>query len=146
MARRNAGGAMERDQMSRLVIGLGFRDQATSSAISEVLTSAIAQAAMPHAATMLAVVEDKANHPGLLAAVRASHHQLKIVTTDAMRQADARIATRSERVIRQRGVGSVCEATALAAAGISARLVVPRIVSADRTATAAVAVTEDSAS
>jgi cobalt-precorrin 5A hydrolase len=63
-----------------------------------------------------------------------------------MRQADARIATRSERVIRQRGVGSVCEATALAAAGTSARLVVPRMVSADRTATAAVAITEDTAS
>jgi cobalt-precorrin 5A hydrolase len=62
-----------------------------------------------------------------------------------MRHADLRIATRSERVIRQRGVGSVCEATALAAAGPNARLVVTRIVSADHTATAAAAVIEDSA-
>jgi cobalt-precorrin 5A hydrolase len=62
-----------------------------------------------------------------------------------MRQADARITTRSERVIKQRGVGSVCEATALAAAGPAARLVVMRLVSADHTATAAAALTEDAA-
>ena len=55
---------------------------------------------------------------------------------DAMRQADPRIATRSERVIRQRGVGSVCEATALGGRRAGARLVVTRIVSADRYATA----------
>jgi cobalt-precorrin 5A hydrolase len=133
---------MERDQMSRLVIGLGFREQATAQSIGEVLSRAVAQAAMPDAATLLAVVEDKAAHPGLLAAVRASQFGVETVTTDAMRQADARIATRSERVLRQRGIGSVCEATALAAAGVSSRLVVTRLVSTDRTATAAAAITE----
>jgi cobalt-precorrin 5A hydrolase len=145
MARRDAGGAVERDQMSRLVIGLGFRDRASAQSIGEVLANAVAKAAMSDAATVLAVVEDKAAHPSLLAAVRASHYQLKAVTAEAMRQADACIATRSERVIRRRGVGSVCEATALAAAGTSARLVVTRLVSADHTATAAAALTEDTA-
>jgi cobalt-precorrin 5A hydrolase len=128
--------------MSRLVIGLGFRDQATAQSIGEVLSRAVAQAAMPDAATVLAVVADKAAHRGLLAAVRAARLAVETVTADAMRKADARIATRSERVLRQRGVGSVCEATALAAAGVSARLVVTRIVSTDRTATAAAALTE----
>jgi cobalt-precorrin 5A hydrolase len=131
--------------MSRLVIGLGFRDQATTRSIGEVLADAVAKAAMPGVATMLAVVEDKAVHPGLLAAVQAWRYPIKTVTTDAMREADARTTTRSERVIRQRGVGSVCEATALAAAGAHARLVVTRLVSADRTATAAAAMTEDAA-
>jgi cobalt-precorrin 5A hydrolase len=133
---------MERYKMSRLVIGLGFREQATAQSIGEVLSRVVAQAAMPDAARILAVVEDKAAHPALLAAVRAVQFPVETVTVDAMRQADARIATRSERVVRQRGVGSVCEATALAAAGASARLVVPRMVSADRTATAAAALTE----
>ena len=128
--------------MSRLVIGLGFREQATAQSIGEVLSRAVAQAAMPDAATLLAVVEDKAAHPGLLAAVQASQFPVETVTADAMREADARITTRSERVMRQRGVGSVCEATALAAAGVSARLVVTRLVSTDRTATAAAAITE----
>ena len=131
--------------MSRLVIGLGFRGQATAQSIGEVLANAVAKAAMPDAATLLAVVEDKAAHPSLLAAVRASHYPIKTVNADAMREADARTATRSERVIRQRGVGSVCEAAALAAAGVSARLVVTRLVSADRTATAAAAIAEDAA-
>jgi cobalt-precorrin 5A hydrolase len=133
---------MERHKMSRLVIGLGFREQATAQSIGEVLSRVVAQAAMPDAAKILAVVEDKAEHPALLAAVRAVQFPVETVTVDAMRQADVRIATRSERVVRQRGVGSVCEATALAAAGASARLVVPRMVSTDRTATAAAALTE----
>jgi len=132
--------------MNRLLIGLGFREQATAQSIGEVLARVVEQAAMPDAAKILAVVDDKATHPGLLAAVQASRFPVETVTVDAMRQADSRIATRSERVIRQRGVGSVCEATALAAAGLSARLVVPRMVSTDRTATAAAAVTEGAAS
>jgi cobalt-precorrin 5A hydrolase len=131
--------------MKRLVIGLGFRDQATAQSISDVMANAVAKATMPDVATVLAVVEDKAAHPSLLAAVQASRYPIETVAADAMRRADARIATRSERVIRQRGVGSVCEATALAAAGVSARLVVTRLVSADRTATAAAALTEETA-
>jgi cobalt-precorrin 5A hydrolase len=145
MARRDAGGAMERDQMSRLVIGLGFCDQATAQSIGEVVACAVRQAAMPDTATVLAVVEDKAAHPSLFAAVQASKYPIETVTADAMRRADARITTRSERVIRQRGVGSACEATALAVAGASARLVVTRLVSVDRTATAAAAMMEETA-
>jgi cobalt-precorrin 5A hydrolase len=129
--------------MKRLVIGLGFRDQTPAQSIGEALANAVAKAAMPNVATVLAVVEDKANQPSLLAAVQGSQYPVETVTIEAMREADARITTRSERVIRQRGVGSVCEATALAAAGISARLVVTRLVSADRSATAAAAVTEE---
>jgi len=129
--------------MSRLVIGLGFRDQATAQSIGEVLAEVIAQAAMPDIASVLAVVEDKAVHPGLLAAAQAAHLSIKSVAPEILRAADAGVATRSERVLRQRGVGSVCEAAALAVAGSDARLVVTRQVSADRNATAAVALSED---
>ena len=45
LARGDAGRAMERDQMSRLVIGLGFREQATAQSIGEVLSRAVEQAA-----------------------------------------------------------------------------------------------------
>jgi cobalt-precorrin 5A hydrolase len=134
---------MERDQMSRLVIGLGFRDQATAQSISNVLADVIAKAAMPDIASILAVLEDKATHPGLIVAAQATNLPIKTVATEALRAADARVTTHSERVFRQRGVGSVCEAAALAVAGIDARLVVTRQVSADRNATAAVALSED---
>jgi cobalt-precorrin 5A hydrolase len=136
---------MERNQMSRLVIGLGFRDQASAQSIGEVVTKIAAHAAMPGVARVLAVLEDKAAHPSLVAAARAAHLPIETVAADAMRQADARVATRSERVEKHRGVGSVCEATALAAAGEGARLVVTRMVSADRHATAAAALMEDPA-
>jgi cobalt-precorrin 5A hydrolase len=133
---------MERDQMSRLVIGLGFRDQATAQSIGEVLADVAARAAHPGLATVLAVVEDKATHPSLLAAVQATPDPIETVTAEALRAVDSRVTTRSERVFKQRGVGSVCEAAALAAAGAGARLVVTRQVSTDRTATAAAAITK----
>jgi cobalt-precorrin 5A hydrolase len=133
---------MERDQMSRLVIGLGFRDQATALSIGEVLADVAARAAYPGVATVLAVVEDKATHPGLLAAVNATPFPIETVTAEALRAVDSRVTTRSERVFEQRGVGSVCEAAALAAAGAGARLVVTRHVSTDRNATAAAAITK----
>jgi len=129
--------------MNRLVIGLGFRDQATAQSIGDVLADVATKAARPDVATVLAVVEDKATHPGLLAAAQANHLSIKTVAAEALRAADARVATRSERVLRQRGVGSVCEAAALAIAGGDARLVVTRQVSADRNATAAAALSEE---
>jgi cobalt-precorrin 5A hydrolase len=130
-------------QQSRLVIGLGFREQATAQSIGEVLMDVVAKAAMPDAAAELAVVEDKATHPSLLAAAQATRLSIKTIAAEALCAADSRVATRSQRVLRQRGVGSVCEAAALAAAGAGGRLVVTRQVSADRNATAAAALSED---
>jgi cobalt-precorrin 5A hydrolase len=134
---------MERDQMSLLVIGVGFRDEANAQSIGEVLAAAAAHAALPGVASTIAVPEDKAAHRGLRAAADAAHLPIETVAASAMRAADARVATRSEQVKKHRGVGSVCEAAALAAAGAGARLVVTRIVSADRHATAAAAFIED---
>lgn len=131
--------------MSRLVIGLGFRDEASAQSIGEVLASVAAHAALPDVAGAIAVSEDKAAHPGLRAAAQAARLPIEAIPAAAMRAADARVATRSERVQKHRGVGSVCEAAALAAAGAGARLVVTRIVSADRHATAAAAIIEDPA-
>jgi cobalt-precorrin 5A hydrolase len=129
--------------MSRLVIGVGFRDEASAQSIGEVLAGVAAHAALPGVASVIAVPEDKAAHPGLLAAARTAQLAIEAVAAGAMRVADACVTTRSEQVKKHRGVGSVCEAAALAAAGAGARLVVTRIVSADRRATAAAAFIED---
>jgi cobalt-precorrin 5A hydrolase len=138
---------MERDQMSRqgtrLVIGLGFRDRATAQSIGGVLADVVAKAAISGDVTALAVVEDKAMHPSLIVAAQAANLPIETIAAEALRAADARVTTRSERVLRQRGVGSICEAAALAAAGTNARLVVTRMVSSDRNATAAAALSED---
>jgi cobalt-precorrin 5A hydrolase len=129
--------------MSRLVIGLGFRDQASARSIAEVLDMVATRAALPGVASAIAVSDDKAAHPGLRAAAHAAQLPIEAVAAASMRAADARVATRSAQVKKHRGIGSVCEAAALAAAGAGARLVVTRIVSADRHATAAAAFLED---
>ena len=131
--------------MSRLVIGLGFRNEASARSIAEVLDIVAARAALPGVASAIAVSDDKAAHPGLRAAAHAAQLPIEAVAAAALRAADARVATRSAQAKKHRGVGSVCEAAALAAAGAGAgaRLVVTRIVSADRRATAAAAFLED---
>jgi cobalt-precorrin 5A hydrolase len=129
--------------MSRLVIGLGFRDEASAQSIGEVVATIAARFALQDVATVLAVPQDKAAHPSLLAAAQTMQFPIETVAADAMRRADAQVTTRSEVVEKHRGVGSVCEAAALAAAGAGASLVVTRIVSADRHATAAAATIED---
>ena len=126
--------------MSRLVIGIGFRDEATAQSIGEALSAAAARAARPEAETVLAVPEDKAAHPALRVAAKAKCLSIQTASADAMREADARVTTRSKQAETHRNVGSVCEAAALAVAGTDARLIVSRIVSADRRATAAAAI------
>jgi cobalt-precorrin 5A hydrolase len=129
--------------MTRLVIGVGFRGEASAQSIAEVLDMVAARAALPGVARAIAVSDDKAAHPALRAAARAAQLPIEAVAAAAMRAADAQVVTRSEQVKKRRGVGSVCEAAALAAAGTGARLVVTRIVSADRHVTAAAAFLED---
>lgn len=131
--------------MNRLVIGLGFRDEVSAQSIGEALTAVAARAARPDAETVLAVPEDKAAHPALCAVAKAGCLSIRTASADAMREVDARVITRSEQAETRRNVGSVCEAAALAVAGTDACLIVTRVVSADRRATAAAAI-EDIAS
>jgi cobalt-precorrin 5A hydrolase len=128
--------------MNRLVIGLGFRNEVSTQAIGEVMATVAARAAQPDMETVLAVPEDKAAHPALCAAAKATRLSIKTASPDAMREADTRVITRSEQAKSRRNVGSVCEAAALAVAGADARLIVARTISADRHATAAAAITE----
>ncbi|ABD87440.1 cobalamin biosynthesis protein [Rhodopseudomonas palustris] len=127
--------------MSRLVIGLGFRNEAPAASIGEVLEAARAQAG--GAADTIAVPDDKSVHAGLVNAALAAGLPIEPIAAEAMWDADADITTRSAASAKHRGVGSVCEAAALAAAGDGARLVVSRIVSADRSATAAAAISKE---
>jgi cobalt-precorrin 5A hydrolase len=127
--------------MSRLVIGIGFREAASAQSIAEVLARVVANANRPGVASAIAVPEDKATHAGLRMAADAAQLPIEMVAASAMCAADARLSTRSPQVKKHRGVGSVCEAAALAAAGAGAQLIVGRMVSADRHATAAAAIT-----
>ncbi|MFC0242501.1 cobalamin biosynthesis protein [Rhodopseudomonas telluris] len=127
--------------MTRVVIGLGFRAAAPQASIAEVIAAA-RDAAAPARPTLLAAPSDKSLYPPLIAEAKAAALPCLAIDECALKQAAARITTHSARVAKARGVGSVCEAAALAAAGATARLAVPRLVSRDRQATAAVAIEE----
>jgi cobalt-precorrin 5A hydrolase len=120
---------MERGAM--IVAGFGFRSGATLAALHE----ALARAGGAEGLTHLATVAAKAG--GLEQLGRALNLPVLAIAPEALGTQST--LTRSARVEALFGTGSVAEAAALAAAGSGARLRGPRAVSADGTATAAIA-------
>jgi cobalt-precorrin 5A hydrolase len=120
---------MERQPM--IVAGFGFRTGATLAALQD----ALAKAGGPQGVTHLATLTAKAEGLGPLARALG----LPVVTLEPEALRGIATPTRSDRVAALFGTGSVAEGVALAAAGQGARLRGPRAVSADGTATAAIA-------
>jgi cobalt-precorrin 5A hydrolase len=114
-----------------IVAGFGFRSGVTLAALQD----ALARAGGADGVTHLATLEAKAD--GLAPLGRALG--LPVVGVADVALQDQVTLTRSGRVLALKGTGSVAEAAALAAAGPGARLRGPRAVSADGTATAAIA-------
>jgi cobalt-precorrin 5A hydrolase len=112
-----------------IVAGLGFRSKASTASLRDALTRA---GGNPDA---LATAAEKAAAPALQALSRETNLPI-IAVADLTGQPTA---TNSPRVAALKGTGSVAEAAALAAAGPDARLIAPRVISADRMATAALA-------
>jgi cobalt-precorrin 5A hydrolase len=120
---------MERHPM--IVAGFGFRTGVTLAALQD----ALAKAGGPEGVTHLATLTAKAD--GLTSLAQAL--DLPVVALDADSLRGVPTLTRSDRVEQMFGTGSVAEAAALAGAGRGARLRGPRAVSADGSATAAIA-------
>jgi cobalt-precorrin 5A hydrolase len=123
---------MERYAM--IVAGFGFRSGATLAALQD----ALARAGGPEGVTHLATLAAKAGALEPLGKALG----LPVVAVDAATLRGCGTLTRSSRVIDVFGTGSVAEAVALSAAGPGGRLQGPRVVSADGTATAAIAESE----
>jgi cobalt-precorrin 5A hydrolase len=115
------------------VAGLGFRQGVEVAALREALDAAGGHQGL----AALATISDKATTDALVSL--ASELGLPIRTVPADSVGGVETVTRSERIEAGFGVGSVAEAVALVAAGRNARLVRSRVVSQDRTATAAIA-------
>lgn len=117
---------------SRTVAGFGFRRGARLASLAEALERLEAQ----HGAVdRLAATQ--AMWPLVQALGRARGIAVIPVADAALPTATT--ITRSRHSLRARGTGSVAEAVALLAAGPGATLLGPRLISADRRATAAVA-------
>jgi cobalt-precorrin 5A hydrolase len=112
-----------------IVAGIGCRQGASAEEITAVIASALAQAGLTGSALhMIATANSKGGEHGIVAAAAAMGLRLMLVPQEKLVAAGARAQTHSERVIALKGVPSVAEAAALAAAGPSARLLAPRVV------------------
>lgn len=119
------------------VAGLGFKNDVTLASLREALLAAGGGERLAAVAT----VSDKADTDALKQLARECGVPIRAVPADVL--ASVATPTQSERIAEKFGTGSVAEAAALAAAGPGARLIATRVVSQDRTATAAIAEGED---
>lgn len=121
------------------IAGIGFRDGAGLASVLDALDRAGAAGIL-----RLALPARKAGHP-LAEALARRGHDLTWVSDGAL--AAAETPTESPISRATYSTGSVAEACALSAArafgGPGARLIGPRVLSADRMATAALALTGD---
>lgn len=115
------------------VAGLGFRKDVTLASLREALLAA----GGPEGVAAIATVSDRADAEVLKQLACECGVPIKAVPSEAL--AGVATPTQSKIVADKFGTGSVAEAAALAAAGPRARLIATRVVSRDRTATAAVA-------
>ena len=115
------------------VAGLGFRSDATLAALREALLAAGGVEGL----AAVAAVSDKADLAALKLLAGEFNVPIKAISADVL--AGITTPTQSKLIKEKFGTGSVAEAVALAAAGRSARLISTRVVSQDRTATAAIA-------
>lgn len=118
------------------VAGIGFRSTATAADLHAALTLAGAQV------DALASVAGKAEAPAMQEFARAAG--LPVIALQEQDIAGEQTLTCSPRIKARFGTGSLAEAAALAGArhgvpGARARLLAPRVVTADGLATAAIA-------
>ncbi|MCK1361018.1 cobalamin biosynthesis protein [Bradyrhizobium sp. 199] len=115
------------------VAGLGFRKNVTLASLREALQAAGGAEGL----AALATVSDKADAEALKQLARECSVPITAFPADLLAGIDT--PTQSRLVAEKFGTGSIAEAAALAGAGPRARLIATRVVSQDRTATAAIA-------
>lgn len=120
--------------MSGIVAGVGFRHATGADEIANLIDQALAEAGLSRKHLgAVATAADRAGEASVREAAALFGLPLVPVPADALAAADARGETRSARIEQTRGIGSVAEAAALAAAGDGSRLVLARIASAGAT-------------
>lgn len=115
------------------VAGLGFRKDVTLASLREALLAA----GGPEGLAAMATASDKADTEPLKQLARECGLPIRAIPAETLAGIDT--FTQSGLVAEKFGTGSVAEAAALAAVGRRARLIATRVVSQDRTATAAIA-------
>ncbi|WP_245443033.1 cobalamin biosynthesis protein [Methylobacterium terrae] len=131
---RGAGREPATEAPRALVAGIGFRHATEAEEIVALVAEGLRQSDLAGARlAALATAADRAGDPAIREAADALGVPLVAIGVEALREAGRRVVTRSVRIEALRGVGSLAEAAALAAAGPDGRLVLPRIASAGAT-------------
>lgn len=118
------------------VVGLGLRSAATPASLEELIERLQIAPDLP-----LAVPAFRGSHPAVLDLQRRGRRIIPLPDTAL---SGISTPTRSPRILARHGTGSIAEACAIVAAGPGARIIVPRVVSTDGRATAALAQSDES--
>ncbi len=114
-----------------IVAGIGCRTGCGADEIVALIGDAVRASRIANCKfTALAAPRFKEGEAGLREAAGRMHLPLLLIDDAAMKAAEPRCPTRSDKALQATGFYSVAEAAALAAAGANGRLVLPRIASA----------------
>ncbi len=108
--------------------GIGFRHAATATEIVAVVRRALILSGLDRGHLgVLATAADRADEAPIREAADILAVPLMAIGPELLAAMDARVVTRSARIVATRYTGSVAEAAALAAAGPGGALLLPRI-------------------
>ena len=124
-----------------IVAGIGCRRGAAAASIEQSIGAALAECRMDRSALdALATASEKGEEPGLRDAANRLSLPLILVSEPQLVLAADRVLSVSQRVLDLKGVPSIAETAALAAAGRNARLLAARV--SNREASCAIAIGE----
>jgi len=113
--------------MSRYAaLGIGCRSHIEPQAVLRIVAEALARAPAGTRLSGLHTSQRKAGEVGLRQAAEALGLDIRYHSEEALGLLNAQLGSRSERVVRLTGVGSIAEAAALTGAGAGATLIVPK--------------------
>lgn len=122
-----------------IVAGFGFNSKTTANSLADALDAT----GYATVITALATAADKAIAPPVLDFAKSRNLPIVPVATQDLQATKTKTQSVISRLMRR--TGSVAEAAALAAAGADASLLATRHISADRTATCAIATSKTGA-
>jgi cobalt-precorrin 5A hydrolase len=114
--------------VTRYAFGVGARPGVEADALVALLRESAAKHEIDLKKTILATIDARENEAGIHAAAKILEMELLFLPIESLRRRNADGFTRSLRVVKLFGVGSIAETAALAGAGEGSQLLTPRMI------------------
>jgi len=111
-----------------IIAGIGCRRAVSARDVAAAIEMAMGCVGERNRPDRIAIPASKAGEAGVLGAAESLAVAVVLVTQEAMEKASERTHTHSARSLAEMNVHCVCEAAALAAAGMHSKLLLPRVV------------------